>query len=37
MQQAAPTKLIREGHRIVEGRRMASACAVTTFEVALPD
>ena len=33
----AVTETIREGHRI-EGRRcMAAPCAVTTFEVALPD
>jgi hypothetical protein len=31
------TELIREGHRIVGGRRMPAPCAVTTFEIALPD
>jgi hypothetical protein len=31
------TELIREGHRIVGGRRTPAPCAVTTFEIALPD
>ena len=30
------TELIREGHRIVSGRRVPAPCAVTTFEIALP-
>ena len=31
------TELIREGHRIAGGRRMLAPCAVSTFEIALPD
>jgi hypothetical protein len=31
------TELIREDHRIVGARRMSAPCAVTTFEIALPD
>jgi hypothetical protein len=31
------TELIREGHRLVTGRRMPAPCAVSTFEIALPD
>jgi hypothetical protein len=31
------TETIREGHRIEGRRRMAAPCAVTTFEVVLPD